>query len=154
MIKINVLVKNKEWKKNINNPENYLKKKLKKLNKNYHYFRNKKLEFSLSLSRDAEIKKLNRKFRKKNKSTDILSFPFQKKFFLMSLLKKKNLIYLGDIMINLDKLKSNKNNTSFKLEFDKLWVHGFLHLLGHRHKVNKDFSKMKRLENRFIKILN
>ena len=74
MIKINVLVENKSWKKYIKNPENYLKKKIKKLN-NYIPFKNKKIEFSLLLSGTKFITKLNLKFRKKNKTTDVLSFP-------------------------------------------------------------------------------
>ena len=50
MIKINVLVSNKNWKKHIKNPAQYLKRKLNKLNKKEVFFRKRKIEFSLLLS--------------------------------------------------------------------------------------------------------
>ena len=56
------------------------------------------------LSGNKEIKKINKKFRKKNKITDVLSFPFYEKREIKKFLKKKNSFYLGDIIINLDKI--------------------------------------------------
>ena len=88
MIKINVLIDEKDWKNFIRRPEFYLKSKIKKINK-YDYFKRKKLEFSVLLSANKEIKKLNKKFRKKNKITDVLSFPFYEKNILNKLLRKK-----------------------------------------------------------------
>ena len=88
MIKVNVIVKNKTWLRFINNPETYLKKKIKKIQSD-KFFRNKKYCFSLKLSNTNEIKLLNKKFRKKNKSTDILSFPYQTKKKLKILLNSK-----------------------------------------------------------------
>ena len=64
MIKVNVIVKNKTWLRFINNPEAYLKKKIKKIQSD-KFFRNKKYCFSLKLSNTNEIKLLNKKFRKK-----------------------------------------------------------------------------------------
>ena len=64
------------------------------------------------LSENNEIKKLNKKFRKKNKTTDVLSFPFYNKK-LINKLKKKKEIYLGDIIINFNKIKNKKNKESF-----------------------------------------
>ena len=99
----------------------------------------------------AEVKKLNIKFRKKNKTTDILSFPFHEKASLNKLLKKKKIkIYLGDIIINLNEIKKNSNNENFYLNFDKIWIHGLVHLLGHRHKSNFDFSIMQKLETKLL----
>ena len=67
MIKVDVLIKNKSWKKYIKNPENYLKKKVKILEKKVIILKKKKINFSILLSGNNEIKKLNKKFRKKNK---------------------------------------------------------------------------------------
>ena len=78
MIKINVIVKDKNWLKFIKNPETYLKRKVKKIQKD-KFFRKKNYNFNLQLSGTKEIKFLNKKFRKKNKSTDIISFPNQNK---------------------------------------------------------------------------
>ena len=69
----------------------------------------------------------------------MLSFPFYSKKKLAQLLKKEKDIYLGDIIINLKKIKSKNNKTQFKKNFDYLWIHGLLHLFGHKHKLNKDF---------------
>ena len=55
---------------------------------------------------------------------------------------KRNL--LSDIIINFNKIK-NKNKDRFKLEVNKLWIHGLVHLFGYEHK-NKDFIKMEKLE--------
>jgi len=79
MIKINVLVSNNAWKKYLKNPETYLKKRIKKIESKYRLFKKKKLFFSIMLSGNEKIKKLNKQFRNKNKTTDILSFPFHKK---------------------------------------------------------------------------
>tara|TARA_B100000780_G_C21067231_1_gene429237 strand:+ start:184 stop:651 length:468 start_codon:yes stop_codon:yes gene_type:complete len=152
MIKVNVLVSSKSWKKYINNPNNYLKNKLKKTEKKISILKKNKLTFTLLLSGDNEIKKLNRKFRKKNKITDVLSFPSYEKKVLQVLMKNKNKnIYLGDIIINLNKIIQQSKNENFSLAFDKIWIHGLVHLLGYRHKSNLDFSTMQKLENKIIK---
>ena len=44
-------------------------------------------------------------------------------------------------------------NNSFYLRFDKIWIHGLVHLLGHRHKSNLDFSVMKKLESKLLEII-
>ncbi len=155
MIKVNVIINHKKWKKIIINPEKYLQKKIKTLNFSNNFFKKKRLEFSILLSGDKEIKKLNKNFRKKNKTTDILSFPFHEKRDLKKLLKKKEIIYLGDIIINLNKIiKKHEKKYETKSKFDKLWIHGLIHLLGGRHKSNKDFFIMKNLEDKFFRSIN
>ena len=150
MIKINVLVENNTWKKYFKNPNNYLLRKSKILSKKNILFANHNCNFTLLLTGSKEIKKLNRKFRKKNKITDVLSFPSHNKKILLKILKKKEDTYLGDVAINIYKI--NKKN--FKIEFDKLWLHGLLHLIGYTHKINKNYNKMFKLENNLLKIIN
>ena len=70
---------------------------------------------------------------------------------LQKLLKKKNKIYLGDIIINLNKIVEQSKNQFFFAAFDKMWIHGLTHLLGYCHKSNRDFLLMKKLENKIIK---
>ena len=108
---------------------------------------------TLLLSDNQEIKHLNNKFRKKNKPTDVLSFPFQKKKEFKDIFKKEKEIYLGDIIINLDKVK-NKNLKTFRSKFDQLWVHGLVHLFGYDHKKEKDFQKMSAIEKKYIDLIN
>ncbi len=154
MIKINVILANTIWKKYLRNPQNFLNIKVRKLNKKNRSYKKKILNCSLLLSGTKEIKNLNKKFRKKNKSTDILSFPFYEKKFLLNIIKKKKEIYLGDMIININMIKKKNNLTKFKEEFNKLWIHGLLHLLGFNHKKNKDFNTMSRIEKKYLKYIN
>ena len=81
-----------------------------------------------------------------------MSFPFHENKVLKILLKrKKTKIYLGDIIINLNKMISKIKYEDFLLNFDKTWIHGLAHLLGYRHKLNRDYFTMTKLENKLIK---
>jgi len=146
MININVFSEEKAWSKRLKNKDIFFKKICKAFPKKYKFL-NKKVTFTLLLSNNKNIKNLNKVFRKKNKSTDILSFPLDKKIKI-----KKN-TYLGDIIISynyLDKPKS-QDLKSFKEKVAKILIHGFLHLLGFDHKKNKDYSKMLKEENLLFK---
>ena len=146
MISINVFSEEKAWSKRLKNKDIFFKKICNAFPKKYKFL-NKKVTLTLLLSNNQNIKKLNKVFRKKNKSTDILSFPLDKKIKI-----KKN-TYLGDIIISynyLDKPRS-QNLKSFKEKVTKLFIHGFLHLLGFDHKKNKDYSKMLKEENLLFK---
>ena len=153
MIKANVITKNISWYKYIKNPNSYIDRKIKKLNN-----KNKKLKksvyFTLLLSGVKEIKNLNKKFRKKNKATDVLSFPFYTKKELHKRLINEKEIYLGDIIINLNKIKDKKKLKNFKNELNNLWIHGLVHLFGHDHKKEKDFLAMKRIEKKYSSFIN
>ena len=139
MIKINVILNNIIWKKYLKNPHSFIEKKIQLLNKKNKLYKKKTLICSLLLSGSPEIKKLNNKFRNKNKSTDILSFPFYEKEQLNKIIKKNKEVYIGDIIINLNKIKNRQNKDKFKEELNKLWIHGLLHLFGYQHKKNQDF---------------
>jgi len=153
MIKINVITNNFNWYRFIKIPNNYIERKTKKLNfKNKNYKKNI-IFCTLLLSNTKVIKKLNSKFRKKNKSTDVLSFPFYNKKNLKKKIKNEKEIYLGDIIINLNKIRSKKNIKNFKLEFDKLWIHGLVHLFGYDHKKEKDYRKMSQVEKNYLKYI-
>ena len=152
MIKINVIVKDKSWLKFIKNPKIYLKRKLKKI-QNDNLFKKNEYSFSILLSSSKEVKNLNKRFRKINKVTDILSFPNLTKKNL-KLIKKKNIeIYLGDIIINFKKMNTS-SKIQFKKHFDILWVHGLVHLFNYDHKKEIDFKIMNSIEKKFIKKIN
>ena len=142
MIKVSVFSEEKAWAKKLKNKELFFKKICKAFPKKYK-FPNKKISFSLLLSNNKKIKKLNKHFRNKNKSTDILSFRFNKKIKIL-----KN-TYLGDIIISYNYLNKHKSQDlgSFKQKVIKIFIHGFLHLLGFNHVKNKDYFKMLREEN-------
>ena len=138
MIKANVIVGHYQWKKKIKNPTNYFKNKLRRILK-IPNFRKKKQEFSIHLTNNKEMKSLNYKFRKKNKPTDVLSFP----------LKNKN--YIGDMAISFEIINQRSKKTNFFLEFDKMWIHGYFHLIGYDHKKIDDYKKMLKKENAVLK---
>ena len=148
MIKANVEVNSKSWHKKIKNPKKYFDKKLKKISKNIKFFKGKNMIFTILLTNSINMKKLNKKFRNHNKSTDVLSFP---SFSLNNLkLEKKKYIFVGDIATCYDIIKIRSKKYNFHLEFDKAWVHGFLHLVGFNHIKNKDYFKMNRIEKKIL----
>ena len=154
MIKANVILHSIAWKKYLKNPNSFIDKKVKLLNKKSKLYKKNIFIFSILLSRSKEIKKLNKKFRKMNKPTDVLSFPFYKKEHLKKVIKRNKEVYIGDIIINLDKIKDKKKKIKFQEEFNKLWIHGLTHLFGHKHKKDRDFFIMQSIEKKYLKYIN
>ena len=145
MIKANVILDHLSWKNKLIKPTNYITKRLKKLSK-LSQFKNKKQEFTIFLTNNNKIKKLNKKFRNKDEPTDVLSFPVN------NIYKKK--FYIGDIAISFEIINKRSKFTNFSIEFDKMWIHGYLHLVGYDHKKLKDFQKMYKKENLILNYLN
>ncbi len=146
MININVFSNEKAWSKRLRKKELFFDKVCKAFPKKYKFF-NKKVSFTLLLSNNKSIKKLNKNFRNKNKSTDILSFPFSEK---IKILKES---YLGDIIISynfIDKPKS-QDLKFFKKKLIKIFIHGFLHLVGFNHIKDRDYKKMLKEEDQIYK---
>lgn len=110
-------------------------------------------EISLLFCGDATIQKLNRDYRKKDKTTDVLSFP------MLELKDNQNweLSYndeiLGDIIINVEQAKRQAPQWNHDIleEIERLLLHGLLHLYGFDHEEDEDRKKnMQNLENRLI----
>ena len=148
MIKVNVEINSKSWHKKIKNPKTYFNKKLKKISKIVKFFEGKNITFTILLTNSLNMKKLNKKFRNQNKSTDVLSFPFFSSNNLKFTKQKK--IYMGDIAASYEIINSRSKKNNFLLEFDKVWVHGLLHLMGYNHVKNKDYFKMNRIEKKIL----
>ena len=146
MININVFSEEKAWSKRLRNKDLFFQKICNAFPKKYKFL-NKKVSFTLLLSNNKNIQKLNKLFRKKNKPTDILSFPLTKKF------RVSKQTYLGDIIISYNFMNKPKslNTKLFKDKVIKIFVHGFLHLLGFDHKKNNDYIKMLKEEARIYK---
>ena len=146
MINVDVFSEEKAWSKKLKKKELFFKKICKSFPKKYKFLK-KKVSFTLLLSNNKSIKKLNKSFRNKNKSTDILSFPSNNK------LKKIKENYIGDIIISynfIDKPKS-QSFKSFKKKLIKTFIHGFLHLLNFDHIKDKDYIKMLKEEELIYK---
>jgi probable rRNA maturation factor len=146
MINIEVFSEEKAWSKKLKKKEIFFKKICSSFPKKYQ-FPNKKINLTLLLSNNKCIRKLNKDFRNKNKSTDILSFPFNKK------IKISKETYIGDIIISfnfMDKPKS-QNLKIFREKVVKTFIHGYLHLLGFDHIENKEYKKMLNEEEKLYK---
>lgn len=142
MINLEVLSEEKKWSKKIKKKEFFFLV-CESFPRKYRFI-NKKIFLTLLLSNNKSIRKLNKKFRNKNKPTDILSFPSQEKF------KLKNKSYLGDIIISYNFMDKPKNQRIglFKEKVIKTFIHGFLHLLNFNHIKFKDYKKMIKEEKK------
>ena len=111
------------------------------------FLKKKRLNFSILLTNDAEIKEINYKYRNLNKPTNVLSFK--------SVIDEKNYfknteqdIYLGEIIISMEKIfsESKINNISFKDHFIHIFLHAILHILGYDHEIYSERKKMEKIE--------
>ena len=97
-------------------------------------------EVSLSLVADREMKVLNRRWRGKDKTTDVLSFPLEEKK------------HLGDVVISLDvaRRQAREGGWPLSMELRRLLAHGLLHCAGHDHETAADAARMRRAELRLL----
>tara|TARA_B100001093_G_scaffold39361_1_gene33562 strand:+ start:207 stop:668 length:462 start_codon:yes stop_codon:yes gene_type:complete len=146
MISVEVVSEEKNWSKKIKKKEVFFHSICKSFPKKYQFI-NKKIFLTLLLSNNKGTKKLNKQFRNKNKPTDVLSFPNQKK------IKLNDNLYLGDIIISYNFIDKPKNQelSLFKDRVIKTFIHGFLHLLGYDHIKLQDYKKMIKEEQRIYK---
>ncbi|MFW5999465.1 MAG: rRNA maturation RNase YbeY [Halanaerobiaceae bacterium] len=96
-------------------------------------------EVSVVFTDNEQIKKLNKKYRKKNEPTDVLSFPLD-----------DNL--LGDIIISIERAReqAEEYGHSDRREISYLFVHGLLHLFGYGHDNVTDKKQMRKKEERIL----
>ena len=148
MINIDVISDNNLWIKKIKKPDVFFKSLVQIFPKKYRFIK-KEISLTILLSNNKNIKKLNKKFRNKNKSTDVLSFPSEKKINI----KKSS--YIGDIIISYEFINRPKglSTLEFKNKVSKVFIHGFLHLLGYDHIKFKDFKNMLIEEEKIFKII-
>ena len=150
MIEADVVVENELWHSKIQNPKKYIKKKIKKVFK-FNTLKKKHLSLTILLTGNSKMKFLNKKFRNENKTTDVLSFP---NLNIADLKKKTDTkIYLGDIALSYEIINRRSKYSNFDLEFDKMWIHGYLHLIGYDHKKVGDYKVMKKIEDKILKTL-
>ena len=148
MINVDVVSDSNLWSQKIKKKEFFFNSLVRFFPKKYRFIK-KKVNLTILLSNNNNIKKLNKKFRNKNKSTDILSFPSEKKFNI------KKSFYLGDIVISFEFMNKpkNLNKLEFKKKVIKIFIHGFLHLLGYNHIKLKDFKKMLTEEDKIYQTI-
>ena len=106
---------------------------------------------------NTTIKNYNKRFRNKNKPTDILSFPYHANLkpggkIIVSEPEDKN---CGDIIISLEYVISDaaQYNQTLKQRLDVLLAHGISHLLGYDHKSDNEYKAMQLVEKRLLATL-
>jgi len=132
---IRVLVKNFKL-------EDWLETKVAKLEK---VEKIKPEQISIVIVGDQKIKFLNKKHRKKDKITDVLSFVASD---IKEEYRLKNDNYLGEIFINVS--QAQRQSLNLKDEILNLLAHGYLHLKGYTHNNEKEMAKMKSLTKKII----
>ena len=147
MIEINYNVDETDWKKKFPHFKKYISKTVNETIKVIDDGIHKNISVTFLLTSNKKIKELNFKYRKKNKSTNVLSFPMQSSF--------KNYYLLGDIALaNQTLLKEAVEKKITKYDYlCKMTIHGMLHLLGYDHKTEKQFKQMKKFEDLIYKTI-
>lgn len=104
-------------------------------------------ELSILLINDERMAELNRDYRQKQGSTNVLSFPMPDDS------ESPGQLMLGDIVISVGtaQREASQKNVSCHQRISRLLVHGFVHLLGYDHeKSNDEAEKMLREENKIM----
>jgi probable rRNA maturation factor len=137
MISIYVVSESNLWTRKIKKPDIFFNSLVRVFPKKYRFIK-KKVSLTILLSNNKNIKRLNKKFRNKNKSTDVLSFPSEQK------LNIKKSPYIGDIVVSYEFMNQPKvlSALEFKNKVTRIFIHGFLHLLGYDHIKLRDFKEM------------
>ena len=114
-----------------------------------------KLMITITFTIPEEIRKINKKYRKIDRATDVLSFPMFEKSELDEKIKNKDFLHedmLGDIIISIEKVKEQaiEYGHSFERELSYMLVHGFYHLMGYDHIEEEDKKIMRPKEDKIL----
>ena len=147
MVSLSYNIDDKKWQESFPLFKKYISKSVIETIKTVKVNLSENSEISFLLTSDKKIQKLNYKYRNKNLSTNVLSFPMMKKI--------NGVMLIGDIAISNEKiLKESKNFKTNKYSYlSKITIHGVLHLLGFDHQTDKEFQIMNRYEKNILKKL-
>ena len=114
-----------------------------------------KLIMTITFTTPEEIRKINKKYRKIDKATDVLSFPMFEKDELDEKIKNGDFPYedvLGDVIISIEKVReqAEEYGHSFERELSYMLVHGFYHLMGYDHIEEEDKKVMRPKEEKIL----
>jgi probable rRNA maturation factor len=104
-------------------------------------------EVAIAIVSDRQMRALNRTYRKKDRTTDVLSFPAEP---ARPASGRQPSVRLGDIVISADtaRRQARDGGHGYAAELKILALHGLLHLLGYDHDSPSDRGRMSRLERR------
>ena len=114
-----------------------------------------KLIMTITFTTPEEIRKINKKYRKIDKATDVLSFPMFEKDELDEKIKSGDFPYedvLGDVIISIEKVReqAEEYGHSFERELSYMLVHGFYHLMGYDHIEEEDKKIIRPKEEKIL----
>ncbi len=111
------------------------------------------LYVSIILTTPNYIQQINRKYRKVDQETDVLSFPMFEKEEIHQITEKEA---LGDILISIERVKqqAQEYGHSFERELAYMIVHGFYHLMGEDHIQEEEKIRMRQKEENVLNQLN
>lgn len=98
---------------------------------------------SIIFTSDEYLKSLNVSYLNKKYLTDVITFPYSSESPIS-----------GDVFISIDRVKENAAtyNQTFETELYRIIIHGILHLLGYKDKIEKDKANMTYKENKYVKL--
>ncbi len=122
MVKVNLVIEDKNWKSRYPKVNFFLTKSIKKILSSIFPLQTMAFEISILLTDTKNMKNLNKEFRKINKDTDVLSFPAEEKNFFKNGLILNKKVYLGDIALSYQYIGAiiKKQNVSFDDYFKKM----------------------------------
>ena len=114
-----------------------------------------KLIMTITFTTPEEIRKINKKYRKIDKATDVLSFPMFEKDELDEKIKSGDFPYedvLGDVIISIEKVREQAEEYGHSCEraLSYMLVHGFYHLMGYDHIEEEDKKIMRPKEEKIL----
>lgn len=155
-----IISEDSRWENHKIYSEDLIKEILSKIFNRYSFLKELNLiELSILLTNDTKIKNLNKNFRNKEKSTNVLSFPSYEiphinntpKFLEIN---NDNIseIYLGDIAFSLETIisEAKQQQKDISNHFYHLLTHSVLHLLGYDHQNDQEASHMEKLETEIL----
>ena len=118
-----------------------------------------KIIMTITFTTPEEIRKINKKYRKIYKATDVLSFQMFEKDELDEKIKSGDFPYedvLGDVIISIEKVReqAEEYGHSFERELSYMLVHGFYHLMGYDHMNEEEKKEMRAKEEKVLNLLN
>ncbi len=111
-------------------------------------------DLSIVLVGKKRMKELNRKYRKQDRVTDVLSFSYKEGGPFV--FPRKNLVKLGEVAICPEYIKEifGKREFDFEQELARSAIHGILHILGYNHKTSGEMEKINKLEKKYLRLLS
>ena len=101
------------------------------------------LDLSVVLVKESKMRELNKVYRGKDKSTNVLSFPEEE-------------LGLGELVLCPAVIRKDaaKYGITFKAELTRIFIHGMMHLVGYDHAKDADFKRMSQKEEHYLSLVS